>query len=268
VALVVLGLLGFIGVDARARREARRAKESRTALLAVVGHELRTPLTVILGYAQMLNGRWERIQDGKKEEIVQTIGRQARTLDRLIERLLYAGQLGRGATRNLLPRDLDLATVVDSTVELFAAESPLHTFEVDVERPLSANVDADATGRALGHLLENAVKYSPSGGRVWIRASGAGKRVRLVVEDEGVGLPADTSLIFEEFTQGQDVDTRVQDEGGVGLGLHIVRTLVTAMGGRVHAERREPNGARFVVSLPAGEGDRTRRQMVTSNHAS
>lgn len=267
VALVVLALVGFVLLERRARREARLAKESRTALLAVVGHELRTPLTVILGYAQMLGGRWARIPDAKKQEIVKTIGRQSRTLDRLIERLLYAGQLGRGGiTKNLVPRDVDLATLLDGVVELFAPESPLHEFEVSTERPLQAYVDPEATSRILGHLVENAVKYSPAGGRIRISATRTGKRVRLVVDDEGVGLPADMSCIFEEFSQAQDVDTRVQDEGGIGLGLHIVRTLVVAMGGRVSAERLEPNGARFVVSLPAGNGERASSKMVTSNH--
>ena len=80
------------------------------------------------------------------------------------------------------------------------------------------------------------------------RASG---KIEMVVEDEGVGLPAEIDKIFEPFVQGEAVNTRTYDEGGVGLGLFIVRRTVEMMNGRVRAERRTPRGSRFVVSLPA-----------------
>jgi signal transduction histidine kinase len=82
-----------------------------------------------------------------------------------------------------------------------------------------------------------------------------GRRVDLVVEDEGIGLPSDYRSIFEKFVQGESVTKRVHDEGGVGLGLYIVRTLVEDMGGSVRAEPRRPQGARLVVSLRAAESD-------------
>jgi signal transduction histidine kinase len=83
--------------------------------------------------------------------------------------------------------------------------------------------------------------------------------VDLVVDDEGVGLPADHRRIFDKFVQGESVTKRVHDEGGVGLGLHIVRTLVEDMGGSVRAEPRDPQGARFVVSLRGGKEAARRR---------
>jgi signal transduction histidine kinase len=112
-----------------------------------------------------------------------------------------------------------------------------------------ALADPRALGDVLEHLLDNAVKYSPSGGTVWIRASGGRGAVEIAIEDEGVGLPASTSRIFGPFEQGESVDKRLHDEGGAGLGLFIVRTLVTRMRGAVRAERRSPRGARFVVQL-------------------
>ena len=99
------------------------------------------------------------------------------------------------------------------------------------------------------------MKYSPAGGEVGLRIVPRGRWVDLVVEDEGVGLPSDYRSIFEKFVQGESVTKRVHDEGGVGLGLYIVRTLVEDMGGTVRAEPRSSQGARFVVSLRAAERD-------------
>lgn len=254
VAVALLGLTGIVLADARARRAARRMNASRRAMLAVVGHELRTPLTVILGYTQMLTTRWDRLPEDKRREQVTTVARQSRTLDRLIERLLHAGQLGE-LTKTIAPKTVDLSAVVLEVVAVFSAEAPLHTFVLQVDDEVQVRADRQALVRVLSHLVENAVKYSPAGGAVTIAARTGSRYVQVVVDDEGVGLPADTTRIFDEFTQGQDVDTRGEDEGGVGLGLHIVRTLTEAMGGGVRAERRRAGGARFVVSLPAPPDD-------------
>jgi two-component system cell cycle sensor histidine kinase PleC len=113
--------------------------------------------------------------------------------------------------------------------------------------------DRQALGQALDQIVDNAVKYSPAGGDVAMRARLRGRRVELTVEDEGVGLPSDHSRIFEPLTQGEEVDGRVHDEGGVGVGLYIARAMVEAMGGTVRAERRTTDaGTRIVVTIVAG----------------
>ena len=133
----------------------------------------------------------------------------------------------------------------------FAPMAPLHEFVVDAEPDETARADTRALDQILDQLVDNAVKYSPSGGTVRVGASRRRGRVEIFVEDDGVGLPSDTRDIFDAFAQGESVEGRVHDEGGVGVGLYIVRTLTEQLGGSVRAERPAKGGARFVVTLRA-----------------
>lgn len=228
-----------------------RAEEAKRAFLAITGHELRTPLTSIRGFSQMLTTRWEGIPEENRKELIQTIARQARNLEHLVERLIVGAQLEAGIGPSPTIRPYDAALAIDQAADQYGAMSTLHSIEVDVERPLMVEADAKMLQEVVGHLLENALKYSPAGGSVWVKGRREGSRVRITVEDEGVGLPSDISGIFEKFIQGEAVDTRTHDEGGVGLGLFIVKTFLDRMHGSVAAFRREPSGARFVVTVKA-----------------
>ncbi len=247
-AIVVVGLF-----DARRRRALARADEDRAAFLGVVGHELRTPLTVLKGFIETLSARWDQLQDAQRQSLIERLGPQVRRLHRGVDRLLIAAEIQRGANLRIEADPLDVADVVDKVVEGFRPLAPLHTFDVDVEPDLVAIADRKALAQALDQLVDNAVKYSPAGGAVVIGGRRRGRRVEVAIEDEGVGLPSDFSRVFEPLTQGEDVDTRVHDEGGIGVGLYIARALVGAMGGTIRAERRSPQpGTRLVVTLVAG----------------
>ena len=175
---------------------------------------------------------------------------QVRRLHRGVDRLLIAADIQRGANLRLEKKPVALADVVADVVDGFQPIAPLHTFSVDVPDEVTVLGDRKALAQAVDQLVDNAVKYSPAGGAVIVRAQGMSRRVQLTVEDEGVGLPSDFSRIFEPLTQGEEVDRRVHDEGGVGVGLYIARAMVEAMGGSVRAERRTPApGARLVVTL-------------------
>lgn len=235
----------------RLQRAEARAEEAKRAFLAVTGHELRTPLTSIRGFSQMLTSRWDGIPDSDRKELIQTIARQARSLEHLVERLIVAGQLEAGLAPSATMRSVDAAAAIGQAAEQFRGMSKIHSFEVDVEEPLKAEADTKMLQEVLGHLLENAIKYSPAGGPIRISGRRDGGRVVVTVEDEGVGLPSDISGIFEKFIQGEAVDTRTHDEGGVGVGLFIVKTYLERMHGKVRAERRQPSGARFEITLKA-----------------
>lgn len=248
--VALLAGAGFALGEMRARRAEHRAESTKRSLLAVAGHELRTPLTVVRGLGQTLVERWDELPERTRWDMVRTVERQSRLLDHLVERLLYAAQLETGGTAMVTPRPTDVGRAVRRAVDDHAALAPAHEIRSDVDGPLTARADPKALDQVLFHLLDNAVRYSPSGGRVFVTAGRVGRRVEIVVEDEGVGLPADVDAIFDRFVQGEAVTTRTVDEGGVGLGLHIVRTLVELMGGSVRAEPRQPEGARFTVTLP------------------
>lgn len=248
---LTLALLALATLYRRLVNAEARSEDTKRAFLAITGHELRTPLTSIRGFTQLLNSRWEAVPEKQKRELVQTIARQARSLEHLIERLIVGSQLEAGIGPAPTIRPIDAADAVAQAAEQYGAMTKLHTIEADVARPMMVEADGKVLQDVVGHLLENAIKYSPSGGTVWVKGRRHGGRVEIIVEDEGVGLPSDISGIFDKFVQAEATDTRTHDEGGVGLGLYIVKTYLERMNGAVRAERREPAGARFVVTLRA-----------------
>ena|GEM_PF-5012340 len=248
VAIIVVGLF-----DVRRRKALAHAEEVQASFLAVVSHELRTPLTVLKGFVDTLLARWDRFDDTHREQLVERLAPQVRRLNRGVDRLLIAADIQRGAHLRIESRSVALADVVEGVVDGFRPLAPLHSFDVDVPTDASIVGDPKALAQTLDQIVDNAIKYSPAGGRVAVLACRTSRKLVLVIEDEGVGLPSDYSRIFEPLTQGEDVDSRVHDEGGVGVGLYIARALVEAMGGSVRAERRKDQpGTRIVVNLVAG----------------
>lgn len=252
IGLGIMALVGSLLVLMWLRATKRAGQESdrvKRAFLAIAGHELRTPLTSIRGFSQTLEGRWEKLGDDQRKQMLSTIARQARNLENLIERLLLGAQLEGGIKQSPSLRELDVTEAVEKAVRHQQAQAPLHDFDVRLEPGLTAKADTKGLNQVLGQLLENAVKYSPSGGTVTITGKKISGGVEITVEDQGVGLPSDLSGIFDKFGQGESVDTRVHDEGGVGLGLFIARQHLELMNGTIKAERGKPEGARFVVRL-------------------
>ena len=254
-------LLAFF--DRRRRKAHARAEDAKHAFFATVGHELRTPLTILRGYSDTLTARWDALSDDAKEMLVSNMAPAAQRMGSLVEKLLLASNIQAEAYIKPVPRPTAVPEVVHRVVDRWRPLAPLHTFTVDVDPLLpEAIADADALEQVLQQLVDNAVKYSPSGGRVMVSAMRGRRGVEVAVTDEGVGLPQNVGQIFEPLVQGEAVDTRVHDEGGAGVGLYIVRTLVRDMGGEVRAERREVEGSRFVVSLKAARSKTAPRSVT------
>jgi PAS domain S-box-containing protein len=235
-------------VDFRDVTAAKELEEAKDLFLATTSHELRTPITVVQGFASTLASRWEQLSDADRRAAVRTIAERAGALSRLVEQLLLGSRAGADA----LPVSngpFDLAALLRAAVVSFGPLSDKHQVVADVPDNLPlANGDSMATDIIVGQLLENAFKYSPSGGTVTVRARAVGPMIEVDVEDEGIGIASgDAERIFERFVQGETGDRR--RFGGVGIGLYIVRRLAVAQHGTVVAKSRPDRGTIMRLTL-------------------
>ena len=235
-------------------RESRYAAESanraKDSFLATVSHELRTPLGVILGWAGILRaGKADAPTVARAAEIVE---RNARAQAKLIDDMLDISRIVSGKFQ-IEPAEIDAGRVVGAAVESLrpAAEEKGVSLALTAE-PLPGPVVADPERlqQIVWNLLANAIKFSSRGGKVTVTLGAAGDRLRIEVRDEGVGIdPQRLPHVFERFWQADTSSTRRQ--GGLGLGLAIVRHLAEMHGGRVTAASPgEGHGATFTVEIP------------------
>ncbi len=228
----------------------RRADRVRRDFIANASHELRTPVTAIRAAAETLLDGGLQLND-QAREFVQMIARHADRLTRLTDDLLDLSKLETGAWK---PQTgpVQLAPLAEAVLELFrerAAEKQI-ALQADVPERLRASADRRALEQILVNLLDNAVKFTPQGGRVTLLGDGLGPTVMLSVVDSGPGIePRHQSRIFERFYRADE--GRSRELGGTGLGLAIVKHLSQAMGGEVGLESSR-NGSRFWVRLPSG----------------
>ena len=223
------------------------AERQRRELVANVSHELRTPI----GALQAL---LENLADGvgpADPEALRTALAQTERLGRLVAQLLDLSRLEAGAVP-LEPRPFAVRPLLEQATREYAlGEDRRVRLKVCVEPgDLEAVGDAERMHQVVANLLDNAVRHSPDGGRVWLSAHAAAPgRIVIAVHDEGPGIPEEERLkVFERFHRTDAA--RSAEAGGTGLGLSIARWIVDAHGGEIRAERREPQGCRMVVELP------------------
>jgi signal transduction histidine kinase/ActR/RegA family two-component response regulator len=228
----------------REREEALRAKDE---FLAMLGHELRNPLAPIITALQLMKLRGD-VRTTREQEIIE---RQAGHLVRLVDDLLDVSRVTRGKVQLKL-EPVELAGVVAKAVETASPllEQRSHHLSVSVPR-VRLNGDPTRLAQIVANLLTNAAKYTEPGGHIRITARRVGNEVALSVKDDGIGIVAEfLPRIFELFVQGHTTIHRT--EGGLGLGLALVRNLVGLHGGTVAAFSEGPGkGSEFIVRLPA-----------------
>ncbi len=233
--------------DAEALREASRRKDEFLAMLA---HELRNPLSSV-SHAVMLQ---REAPDGKDHAwAVDVISRQTEQLTRLVDDLLDVSRITQGKIK-LLVEVVDAAKILHSGCQTVAGliESRVHTLHTDFPLgKLWLKADATRVEQIVVNLLTNAAKYTPSHGHVWLTACLDGSDVVITVRDSGVGIPKERiSDMFGMFTQGDRTPAR--SEGGLGIGLPVVKALCELHGGVVTAESAGVGlGSTFTVRLPA-----------------
>jgi len=230
--------------------ELAAANRAKDEFLAVLSHELRTPLTPILSWSFLL--REGKLDAPTTKHALETIEQSVKLQARIIEDLLDVSRAIAGKLRlNVRPMALDpvIHAAIDSVRPAAEAKGVLLEAGLGPEMGLISG-DPERLQQVVWNLLSNAIKFTPGGGRVEVRLAHAGKHVRLSVIDNGAGIePAVLPRLFERFWQADSSTTRAQ--GGLGLGLAVVRHLVELHGGTVRAESEgEGRGATFTVTLP------------------
>lgn len=230
---------------AKLREQDRRKDE----FIATLAHELRNPLAPIR-YAVALLRRSK--EPSKQRQVLDVIDRQAGHLTRLVDDLLEVSRINQGLI-TLQRHPVAVASLLEQAAETVAPQLQAAGHRLEVRLPaasLTVNVDATRIVQVLANLLNNAIKYTPDGGNLRLAGSLEDDHVLLEVVDNGIGIPAaDQARLFELFTQLPHTAHRAQ--GGLGIGLSLVRSLVELHGGQVHLESGGlDQGSRFMIRLP------------------
>ena len=227
----------------RAQEETARLKED---FVSAAAHDLKTPLTTIVAQAQLLELRAKR--DGRTKELegLHRLVRETSQLARLVDEVLDASRLERGAF-DLELDEADLAEVAREVTQRERRGS--ERIGLDAPEAVVAVLDRHRIAQLLENLLENALKYSPAETPVMLRVWNTENGARISVSDRGIGIPPDeVPHLFERFRRASNVDHRRY--GGIGLGLYICRGIVEQHGGRIWVESEAGRGSTFHVALP------------------
>jgi signal transduction histidine kinase len=224
----------------------RELDEIERNFLMRVSHELRTPITAISGHVQALTEGL--VEPEYLDHSLAAVNEEVRRLDRLVGDLLDLARL-EAHRFSLVREEVSLEALLDRAVAAAREKARLDEvdFEADTEGAPTVITDGDRVLQIVGNLLDNAIRWTPRGGRVTLRWTVAGGNVSVSVTDTGPGIaPADQAAVFLPFYSRRG-------EGGTGLGLSIARELAHALGGNLDVESTPGEGATFVVSLPVAQ---------------
>ena len=231
--------------------EERALEEMKAEFVATVSHELRTPLAAIYGSAQTIRRTDIELDPEIKDQLLGVIASESDRLGTIVNDLLVAGRLDAGQLP-VAVESCDPVELAGAVVEAARTHLP-EAVELELHVPKQVpNVAADPgqLRQVLVNLVDNAIKYSPGGGRVALSVANGDSAIRFSVEDRGLGIPANEHRrIFEKFYRLDPHMTR--GVGGTGLGLYICRELVRRMEGKIWVESKLGEGSTFVVELPA-----------------
>ena len=235
--------------NARLYREAKRATEARDQVLGVVSHDLRNPLSAIAMCAKVLRDDDGQMGAEERESLLTTVVQSADWMNRLIQDLLDVASIETG--RLSLERVRQAApALVSQAARMFEVEAGQRG--VRLETSVSADlppmfVDASRIVQVLGNLLNNALKFTPDGGRITVGAESKGGSIVFFVSDSGPGIPlADQPRVFDRYWHSR----RTANKRGTGLGLSIAKGIVEAHGGRIWIESTPGEGAKFLFTIP------------------
>jgi signal transduction histidine kinase len=220
----------------------------KSDFVALASHELRTPLTALQGFSELLATR--PFAPSEVQRLAAIMRAETERLGRMVGDFLDLARLERGLPPVLRRAVLDPAPVIAAAVDLFRRTRTTHRLELHVDGALPrVDADADALDRVLKNLIANALKYSPPGSCVRVRARATDGALAMDVDDEGPGIaPEDRARVFEPYYRAESA---ARMGPGVGLGLAVVKSIVEAHGGSIHADVADGHGTRMTVTLPA-----------------
>lgn len=227
----------------------RGITEERKDILNNIAHELMTPITAIQGFAEILSDG--KINDKKEiEDCLGVIQKESTYLEGLIEELRLLSKIDAMSMRYEF-HPVDIAGIIldaEKSLSLKAKEKDMRVDNDFIKDLPLISVDYKAIRQVFVNLLDNAIKYSSPGKRILVSAGPAGKSVRVIVKDEGIGMrPQDKERIFERFYRVEDDSHR---EKGLGLGLAIVKEILSSHNAAVEVESRPYKGSQFIVTFP------------------
>jgi signal transduction histidine kinase len=222
--------------------------ELKSDFVAKVVHDLRTPITVIQGFADTLEQRWESFDEQERLRFVAYMGSSTRRLMRLVQDIMLVSRLESGE----LPMHraaFDLRALSEDVIDELAASRGDDPIRITGPATLPAFGDEQRIRQVLVNLLDNALRYSPTGEQVTIKLDDEPEALRVSVLDRGPGIPhAQRAHLFQRFSQLGDETTH----DGSGLGLYICRSIVEAHGGTISFADAPEHGAAFTFTLPPG----------------
>jgi signal transduction histidine kinase len=253
-ALAIQNAQLFREIDAKSR-QLEVASRHKSEFLANMSHELRTPLNAIIGFSEVLAERMFGEINDKQAEYLADILESGRHLLSLINDILDLSKIEAGRME-LERTDFDLPTAIENTLILVRERAQRHAIRLD--RDLDARLgtiraDERKLKQVLLNLLSNALKFTPEGGRIDVRARLRDGLVEIGVTDTGVGIaPEDQATVFEEFRQVGAAAKKIE---GTGLGLAISRRIIELHGGTIRVDSVPGSGSTFTITLPCARNE-------------
>jgi signal transduction histidine kinase len=232
-----------------AERDKQAMEEDKKKLIMGISHDLKTPITTVYGYAKALSDGMVT-DPAKQQKHLKYICDKSQTMTKLIDDLFNYSLL-EGGGYALKRRKEDFAEFLRELIANNYIDIENKGMELELDIPETAVpflFDPEEMGRALTNIIGNSVKYNPSGTALSVRMSAADGALKVIIEDNGIGIAEDLrSAVFSEFVRG---DAARPSDGGSGLGLAIARRVIEMHGGSISLESGEGKGSRFVITLP------------------